>query len=188
MSLFSPPLPLTHSSLPFLSSQYLSKKSTCLYLHQQHTAVNHKNYWCSFLAPGLFLINSSNTTQPEESSKMQVMMSPPSLASQGLYDGKASQFPSMAHKTSMLSASSVSILHLKLNAILSFQCWNEASGPIDMLFPVPGTLLSSSLHLVSNFQLKVTFSGKLFLIPKISYVPWLWAPLVTVLPIITLGI
>lgn len=107
-----------------------------------------------------------------------------------MMERKVSQFPSMAHRTSMSPASSVSILHLKFNvpAILSFQCWNEASGPTDMLFPVPGTLLSSLLHLVFNFQLKVIFSAKLFPIRKISEVPWLWAPLVTVLPIITLGI
>lgn len=140
---------------------------------------DHQNTWRSFPAPWfLLLFNPPNTARESFQNANHDVISFRNFPRRLGWDGvMIPQLGSQGHHLPVLPAGqgcSVSTLHLELNvsAILSFQSWNEASGPSDMLFPGPGTLLpmppSPSPSCLLIVCLKVTFSRKLFLIPKID--------------------
>ena len=182
MSLYPSPPGKPHSCLPFLNPVSLREIHSAPF-HSQLSTVIIRIPGAASLTLGLLLFNPSNTGLGSFLKCKQwwaLLHKLPKASEWEIW------FHSTVHRASIVPGASASTVHLGVHvpAVLSFLSWNEASGHSDMLFPLPGTFLPNPFtvwpcHFLTFF-LKVTFSRKLFLIPR----PW--APLVSASLTVTL--
>ena len=181
MSLYPSPSWKPHSCLPFLNPQCTPEKSTLLPLTSSISTVIIRIPGVASLTLGLLLFNPFTTgigsflkckewwVLPHKLPKaVRMGKLNPQRGSQGLHRPscfclRCLSWSSCPRRTvlSKLEWSLWAFRHAVTCA------WNHSPQP----FP------TSALLLFLIFCLKVTFSRKLFLIPKINQIPWLWAAL-----------